>query len=131
MIEWLRQRQEIQKKGEGKMRRAVITGLGAVSTLGLDRETIAESLRAGGSCITFCPEFEEHGFRSMVAGWIREWNPGDHLPRKALKFMGRAATFSSTAALSALADSGLEEKDVQSERCGVIVGCGWSWFFSK
>jgi len=106
------------------MRRAVITGIGAVSTLGIDQAQIEESLRQGKSCISFCPEFEEHGFRSMVAGWIKEWTPGDFLPRKALKFMGRAATFSSTAALLARVDSGLDDDDVQSDRCGVIVGCG-------
>jgi 3-oxoacyl-[acyl-carrier-protein] synthase-1 len=106
------------------MRRVVITGLGAVSTLGVELRDIEESLRAGKSGITFCPEFEEHGFRSTVAGWIRDWNPGDFLPRKSLKFMGRAATFSTSAALRALSDSGLKESDVQSDRCGVIVGCG-------
>ncbi len=106
------------------MRRVVITGLGAASTLGLEIEEIIKTLRSAKSCITYCPEFEEHGFNSLVAGWFSDWDPKQYFNRKQLKTMGRGSEFSSYAALKAIEDSRLDDADVQSDRCGVIVGCG-------
>lgn len=106
------------------MRRVVITGLGAASTLGLEIKDIIKTLRSGKSCITFCPQFEEHGFKSLVSGWIPDWDPKNFFERKMLKFMGRGSEFTSFAAQQALKDSGLKDADVQNDRCGVIVGTG-------
>jgi len=106
------------------MRRVVITGLGAASTLGLELSEIRQLLREGKSGITYCPDFEEKGFKSLVAGRITNWDAAEHLPRKSLKTMGRGSEFASYAAIKALEDSQLSETDVQNDRCGVIVGCG-------
>lgn len=106
------------------MRRVAITGLGAASTLGLDLSEIEYNLRSGKSCITYCPDFEEHGFSSLVAGWIADWDAAQFFQRKALKTMGRGSQFTTYAAMKAMEDSLLSEADVQNERCGVIVGCG-------
>jgi len=106
------------------MKRVVITGLGAASTLGLELTEIESALRQGKSCITYCPDFEEHGFKSFVAGWMAEWDAPQYFDRKALKTMGRGSEFTSYSALKAVEDSALKETDIQSDRCGVIVGCG-------
>jgi len=106
------------------MRRVVITGMGAASALGLDLREIERTLRQGVSCISHCPEFEVHGFSSLVAGWIHDWHPEEYIPRKVLKTMGRGSEFTSYAGLKALEHSQLIEAEVQNERCGVIVGCG-------
>ncbi len=106
------------------MRRVVITGLGAASTLGLDLASIERTLRSGRSCITRCPDLEAHGFNSLVAGWMADWDASQFFDRKALKFMGRGSEFTTYAAKAALEDSRLSASDVQSDRCGVIVGCG-------
>jgi len=105
------------------MRRVVITGLGAVSTMGLTLSEIEATLRSGNSCITFCPDYETHGLKSLVAGWIPDWDATQFFDRKAIKTMGRASEFTSYAALQALKDSRLKETDVQNDRCGCIVGC--------
>ncbi len=106
------------------MRRVVITGMGAASAMGLDLRQIERTLRQGKSCISFCPAFEEHGFNSLIAGWMPEWHPEELIPRKALKTMGRGSEFTSYAGLKALEHSHLIEAEVQNERCGVIAGCG-------
>lgn len=106
------------------MRRVVITGLGAASTMGLELTEIEQTLRTGKSCITFCPDFAEHGFNSQVAGWLGDWDATRYFDRKDLKFMGRGSEFTSYAAIKAVEDSGLEERDIQTDRCGVIVGTG-------
>ncbi|NQT26193.1 beta-ketoacyl-[acyl-carrier-protein] synthase family protein [candidate division KSB1 bacterium] len=106
------------------MRRVVITGLGAASTMGLTLKEIEATLRSGKSCITFCPDYETHGFKSRVAGWIHDWDATQFLDRKAIKMMGRASEFACYAAMEAMKDSRLKETDVQNDRCGCIVGCG-------
>jgi len=106
------------------MRRVAITGLGIASALGLEVNEVEKNLRQGKSGITFCPLFEEHGFVSKVAGWMPEWDAPQLLPRKSLKTMGRGSEFTSYAGLKAAEDSGLSEAEVQSHRCGVLIGCG-------
>ena len=50
------------------MRRAVITGLGIVSSIGNNKDEVTTSLREGRSGITFSEEFEQAGMRSQVWG---------------------------------------------------------------
>ena len=50
------------------MKRVVITGVGIVSSIGVGREAVRESLRQGRSGIVFSPEYHELGFRSHVHG---------------------------------------------------------------
>ena len=52
------------------MRRVVVTGLGIVSCLGLDQDSVTESLKSGKSGISFNQEYKDLGFRSHVSGSI-------------------------------------------------------------
>ncbi len=106
------------------MRRVVITGMGAASSMGLELQEISATLRSGKSCINYCPAYEEHGFNSLVSGWLPDWDARQFFDRKALKMMGRGSEFTSYAALKAKDDSGLTDTDIQDDRCGVVVGCG-------
>lgn len=105
------------------MRRVVITGIGIVSCIGSDRETVTRNLREGRSGIRFKPEYAEVGLRSQVAGAI-DLDLEEHVPRKALRFMGDAAAFSYIAMDRAIADAGLDHEDVSSPRVGLIAGSG-------
>lgn len=105
------------------MRRAVITGIGAVSCLGNDIASITESLKTGRSGITFSEKYKEMGMRSNVHG-APNINLKDHIDRKAFRFMGEAAAYAYIAMEQAIADSGLEEKDISSDRTGIIAGSG-------
>ena len=51
------------------MRRAVITGLGIVSCIGIDKKAVENSLRKGTSGISKSLDYEKHGFRSRVHGY--------------------------------------------------------------
>ena len=105
------------------MRRAVITGLGIVSCIGVDKKAVEESLRKGTSGISKSLDYEEHGFRSRVHGKpdiIIE----DFIDKRQLRFMGDGAAFNFIAMQQAIEDSGLEEKEVSNERTGLIVGSG-------
>ncbi|MBE0368779.1 beta-ketoacyl-ACP synthase I [Pseudoalteromonas sp. MMG013] len=105
------------------MRRAVITGIGVVSSIGNNKQEVLESLQAGKSGIVFNPEFAEYKLRSNVSGNL-DINVKDFVDRKAHRFMGDAAAFSYISMAQAVEDSGLSEDQVSNERTGLIVGSG-------
>lgn len=105
------------------MRRAVITGLGAVSCIGNDKNEILDSLKQGRSGIVANETFREMGLRSQVSGSCNI-DFKDHIDRKALRFMGGAAAFAYIAMQQAIDDAGLEDGDVSNVRMGLIAGSG-------
>ncbi len=105
------------------MRRAVITGLGAVSCIGNNQKEILESLRAGRSGIVANPTFAEMGLRSTISGSC-DIDLKDHIDRKVLRFMGDAAAYAYIAMQECIDDAGLEESDVSNVRTGLIAGSG-------
>ena len=105
------------------MRRAVITGLGIVSCIGVDKKAVEESLRKGTSGISKSLDYEEHGFRSRVHG-KPDINIEDFIDKRQLRFMGDGAAFNFIAMQQAIEDGGLEEKEISNERTGLIVGSG-------
>ena len=105
------------------MRRVVVTGLGIVSSIGNDIESVAAALKAGKSGISFAPAYAEHGFRSQVQG-KPDIDVAEHIDKRQLRFMGDGAAYAYIAMTQAIADSGLEESDVSNERTGLIAGSG-------
>jgi 3-oxoacyl-[acyl-carrier-protein] synthase-1 len=105
------------------MKRVVVTGLGIVSCIGNDQDAVTRSLKDGVSGIVFAPKYAEMGFRSHVHGQP-DINLEDAIDRKLLRFMGEGAAYNYIAMQQAIADAGLEEADVSSERTGLIMGSG-------
>ena len=105
------------------MRRVVVTGMGIVSCLGNDKETVLDALKEGKSGIKFQEEYKELGFRSHVAGSI-DIDLDALIDRKLRRFMGNAAAYSYLAMDQAIKDSGLSEDQVSNVRTGLIAGSG-------
>jgi 3-oxoacyl-[acyl-carrier-protein] synthase-1 len=105
------------------MRRAVITGLGAVSCIGNTKEEILDSLRNGRSGIVANETFKEMGLRSQISGSCHI-DLKEHIDRKVLRFMGDAAAYAYISMQQAITDSGLEGSDVSNVRSGLIAGSG-------
>ncbi len=105
------------------MRRAVITGIGIVSSIGNDKEEVRQSLREGRSGLEFCETYKEMGFRSHVHGSLK-LNPDEAVDRRWRRFMGDGAVYNYVAMQEAIADAGLEESDVSNDRSGLIMGSG-------
>ncbi|MBT0587431.1 beta-ketoacyl-ACP synthase I [Alteromonas oceanisediminis] len=105
------------------MRRAVITGIGIVSSIGTDAQQVTDSLRKGKSGITFSEQFAEMKMRSHVWGKV-DIDLSEHIDRKALRFMGDAAAYAYIAMQQAIADSGLSEAQISNPRTGIIAGSG-------
>lgn len=105
------------------MKRAVITGMGIVSSIGNNVAEVLSSLKAGRSGITYSEQFEQFGLRSRVWGNIK-LDVAELIDRKVLRFMGEAAAYAYLSMQQAIADSGLSAEQVSNERTGLVVGSG-------
>ena len=105
------------------MRRAVVTGLGIVSSIGNNRDEVVESLRTGRSGIVHADTYQELGFRSHVHGPINI-DLDEMIDRKIKRFMGDGAAYNYLAMEQAIADSGLEDSQVSNFRTGLVMGSG-------
>ncbi len=105
------------------MRRAVITGLGAVSCIGNCADEVLDSLRNGRSGIVANESFKEMGLRSQISGHVNI-DLTEHIDRKVRRFMADAAAYAYIAMQQAITDAGLEDADVSNPRSGLIAGSG-------
>ena len=105
------------------MRKAVITGIGIVSSIGDNKEEVLDSLRMARSGISYSQEYADMGFRSHVHGKPKMDLDGV-LDRKLRRFMGDGAAYNYIAMQEAIDDSGLGADDVSNERTGLIMGSG-------
>ncbi len=105
------------------MRRVVVTGMGIVSSIGNNTQEVLASLHECRSGITSSASFAEHGFRSQVFG-MPTCVPEDSVDRRAMRFHGGGSAWNHVAMDQAIADAGLEERDIVNERTGIIMGSG-------
>ncbi|MEO6172284.1 MAG: beta-ketoacyl synthase N-terminal-like domain-containing protein, partial [Arenimonas sp.] len=105
------------------MRRVVVTGMGIVSCLGNDLDTVSKALRAGESGIRFQQDYAEIGLRSHVAG-VPEIDLDAEIDRKQKRFMGDAAAYAHVSMSKAITDAGLSSEHVSNLRTGAIAGSG-------
>lgn len=105
------------------LRKAVITGYGIISGIGVGKTAVLESLKQGRSGIVREEEFAAMGMRSQVAGMVNV-DFKDYIDRRDLRFMGEAAAYSYIAMKEAIEHAGLQESDVSNVRTGLIVGSG-------
>jgi 3-oxoacyl-[acyl-carrier-protein] synthase-1 len=105
------------------MRRVVVTGLGIVCSIGNNTQEVVASLREAKSGIVTAEDYKRMGFRSQVHGSLKV-DLDNAVDRRAKRFMGDGAAYAWLAMNQAIADAGLEPKDVSNERTGLIVGSG-------
>ena len=105
------------------MRRVVITGMGIVSSIGNNRDEVLDSLKNCKSGISRAEKYAELGFRSQVEG-APTLDALSMVDRKTKRFMGMGAAWNYVAMEEAIAQAGLEEKEISHERTGLIMGSG-------
>ena len=106
------------------MKRAVITGLGIVSSIGNNQQEVLASLREGRSGITFSQELKDSGMRSHVWGNV-ELDTTGLIDRKVVRFMSDASIYAFLSMEQAIADAGLSPEAYQNNpRVGLIAGSG-------
>jgi 3-oxoacyl-[acyl-carrier-protein] synthase II len=103
-------------------RRVVITGIGAITPIGLGREGLWNGLRAERSAVGPVTRFDPSPFRSHVAAEVNDFVPTDHLDERRSRRFDRFAQFSVVAARMALNDAGLALEREDRDRVGSMMG---------
>ena len=105
-------------------RRVVITGLGAVTPIGLTAEESWQAVRKGVCGVAPITQFDTTGQKVTLAAEVKGFDPDALLGRQAARHMGRFTQFAVAAARQALADAGFDAARADPDRCGVIVSSG-------
>ncbi|MEJ9212764.1 beta-ketoacyl-ACP synthase II [Bacillus smithii] len=105
-------------------RRVVVTGLGAVTPVGLNVETSWENIINGVSGIKLLTRVNPDEFPAKVAAEINDFNPEDYLERKEARKMDRFTQYAVAAAIQAVKDADLTIDESNAERVGVWIGSG-------
>lgn len=103
-------------------RRVAVTGIGAITPIGLERRGLWDGLRAARSAVGTCTRFDPTPFRSHCAAQVDDFVPGDHLDAKRSKRLDRFGQLSVVAAQMALRDSALDLAREDRERVGTMMG---------
>jgi 3-oxoacyl-[acyl-carrier-protein] synthase II len=112
--------------------RVVITGLGAVSPLGLGVEKLWEGLIQGQSGIAPITLFDTTEYGTRFAGEVKDFDPAVFIAdKREIKRMDRFVQFAAAASYMAVQDAGLTINEENGERVGVLIGSGiggtWTW----
>ncbi len=105
-------------------KRVVITGVGAISPLGLDVPSLWEALVSGKSGVDYISLFDPAHFKTKIAAEVKGFNATDYIDRKDARHMDRFAQFAVAATLQAVEQAKLKFDAEKPEDIGVIIGCG-------
>jgi len=105
-------------------RRVVVTGLGAVTPVGNDIQTIWKNITNGQSGIDFITKVDKDQFPVHVAGEVKDFDPSDYMDKKEAKRMDPFTQYAVAAAKMAVEDANLTIDDSNAEQVGVWIGCG-------
>ncbi len=106
------------------MRRVVVTGVGAVSPVGLTAKESFDNACKGVSGIGKITRFDASNFSVRIAGEVKGFNPLDYVPKKDLKKIDLFSLYAIAASEEAIKNSGLELDREDSFRVGVSIGSG-------
>jgi 3-oxoacyl-[acyl-carrier-protein] synthase II len=102
--------------------RVVVTGLGAITPLGLTVKETWEGLVAGKSGVGPVTQFDASSFPSRIAGEVKSFDPKQYINFKDARRMARCSQLAIATAQEALADAGLSLPFADEERVGVLLG---------
>jgi 3-oxoacyl-[acyl-carrier-protein] synthase II len=109
-------------------KRVVITGMGALTPLGLTVEETWAGLVAGHSGIATITQFDASHFPIRIAGEVKGFDARDYIDFKEARRMARCSQLAVAAGMQAMADAGLGDRVPDPERAGVIMGTGIGGF---
>ncbi|MDR0890781.1 MAG: beta-ketoacyl-ACP synthase II [Endomicrobium sp.] len=105
-------------------KRIVVTGIGAISPIGIGNEEFSKALMSGKSGVSLIDSFDTSMYSTKFAAIIKNFNPENFIERKKLKRMARFTQLGFSAAKIAIEDSKLNLDTVNMSRVGVITGIG-------
>lgn len=109
---------------EGTWRRVVVTGMGAITPLGLDVPSFWEGLKHGRNGVTTITSFDPTGQPVRFAAEVKGFSAENYMERKEARRMDRFTQFAVAATKEALASSGLQITDENRARIGTLIASG-------
>jgi 3-oxoacyl-[acyl-carrier-protein] synthase II len=104
------------------LRRVVITGIGAITPIGLGVEGLWQGLLERRSAVRCITRFDPSMFKSRIAGEVSDFSPGDHLEERKARRLDRFSQFSVAATRMALANAELNLRQEDPDRIGATMG---------
>ena len=104
--------------------RVAITGMGFVTPIGNDRETVWSNLVEGVSGVGLITRFDTEAYSTKIAAEVKDFDPEQYMDRKTARNLGRYCQFALAAAKQALEQSGLQPGEMDPDDVGVIVASG-------
>jgi 3-oxoacyl-[acyl-carrier-protein] synthase II len=105
-------------------RRVVVTGMGALTPLGLDVRSFWDGLVAGRSSCAEISSFDASGFPVRIACELPGFDPEVFIDKRDVRKMDPVTRYAMAAALMAWKDSGFEDGGAEPDRSGVVIGTG-------
>jgi len=104
--------------------KALVTGVGAVTSIGMGAHEFWKNLTAGESGITTISSFDSSALSVHIAGEVHDFESGDYMDGKAAKRMSRFSQFAVAAARMAAEDAAIKISEEESHRAGACVATG-------
>jgi nodulation protein E len=106
------------------VRRVVITGIGVFASAGKDSEVFLKNLLEARSAVHRICQFDPSSLSVQIAAEVPDYNPADYFPAKRLDLLDRFSQFGLLAAQEAMTSSGIEVREEERPRFGVVSGNG-------
>ncbi len=106
------------------MRRVVVTGMGAITPIGLNVEEFWNSVKKNTVGIDHITRFDTTDYKVKLAAEVKDFNPVDYMDFKASRRMERFSQYAVAAAAEAMKNSGLDMTSEDAFRAGVSIGSG-------
>jgi len=105
-------------------RRVVVTGMGAVTSLGCKVEELWQRVLAGQSGIHNLQSFDTADYKVKFGGDVHDWSTDGYIDAKEAKRVDRFTQFALVAAIEAVSESGIDFSKEDPYMCGAIIGSG-------
>ncbi len=102
----------------------VVTGLGVISPLGNDVDTLWNNIAAGRSGVTTITHYDPAAYECKIAAEVKDFDPVAHFGAREARRMDRFAQFAVAASRQALRDASFEVTEANRDRTGVVIGSG-------
>ncbi|WFB37853.1 beta-ketoacyl-ACP synthase II [Kiritimatiellota bacterium B12222] len=106
------------------MSKVVVTGMGVISPVGCTLDSFWNSLMAGKSGVRRIQSFDASAYPVQIAAEVTDFEVEKYMPAKDAKKMDPFSRYGFAAAIDAWNDAGLDPDTIDSERAGVVMGCG-------
>ncbi|QQS37446.1 MAG: beta-ketoacyl-ACP synthase II [Ignavibacteriales bacterium] len=125
-----------------KRRRVVVTGMGAITPIGIGVDQFWEAMMQGKTGANLITKFDASGFDTKFACEVKNFDPLNYIDKKTIRRMDLFTQYSIASAEMAISQSGINLEKIDNERFGVIYGSGiggmdtlqnqhWIYFESK